>query len=187
MKIDSNWASIVERYLQAYYQENKLHQEARLTNSRANVFREFATELIAEAYFERIKQNCESLIAASPSSEWKLITDSEQSVMVEIPVETAVGGISNQVPFFTTRFLLTRQEDGEWRIADILNPCVSCNVEYSHSYTVAGQCSLCESIGHLRFEEDDACDYCSGTGKCPKCKDESIVGWRRAAFLCPSE
>jgi hypothetical protein len=187
LEIDSSWATIVERYLQACYQEDKLQREARLTSSLAKVFREFGSEFVAEKYSARAKDDCQSLLAPPHPREWELINNSEFSVTVEIHVEANGSFISQQVPFFPTRLLLAKRSEGDWQIDDLLNPCIHCNLNYPHSKTIAGQCSLCDGKGHRPFNEDPACTYCSGTGKCPNCKDDSMPGWRREAFLRPFE
>lgn len=186
MESDLSWMSIVDRYLQACYDESKLQRDAGLTSSLANLFRENGSTSLAESYFAKFENLRDSLRAPADSSEWIMVANSDRSVMVEIPVDMEGGLLSTQVPFFRTRLLLSKREDGEWQIDDLLHPCMSCNTENRHRKTIAGKCTMCQGAGHLQFMKEKACNICSGTGKCQSCKNGSFEGWRRAGFLCES-
>ena len=183
MVSDLSWMSIVERYLQACHDESKLKREESLTGSLAELFREFGSESLAETYFKKFENLRQSLLAPAQRSEWIMVANSDRSAIVEIPVVTEGGLLSNQVPFFRTRLQLSKRVDGGWQIDDLLHPCISCNTENRHSKTIAGKCTMCEGAGHLKHIKEMACNICSGTGKCQSCKNGAFEGWRRAAFL----
>lgn len=185
LEIDVSWKPIVELYLQACYQDNKLRREAILTSSVADVFRICGSEFIAERFLAKAKAVSIALLPPPHSSEWQLISNSEFAVTVEISVGVnSSSSYSSQVPFIPTRMQLTKHDE-HWQIDDILHPCVGCNIRQRRPTTV-GQCALCEGLGHFPMLPDKTCSHCGGNGKCARCMNEATAGWRRASFLEPS-
>jgi len=182
------WRQIVEGYLRALFDDARADRKASLSNSQSRFLREFATESVQRDYLRVAEAHLGSLLPPPDESCWQIVEEAEDRLLVEITV--GPDKLSPlQVPFITTRLLLEFQ-DRRWRINDVFEPCIGCNMTGNG---IAGQCFYCggtgEPIGTKRrrfrwFKRPrsaiERCEYCSGTGQCSDCAEEDVPGWCRA-------
>ena len=176
------WQPVVERYLQACFDDHKRQREAKLSNTLAGFFHEFGTDSVAQRYQANAETIRDTLLPPPPSSEWSVVSESDTEIIVEIPVDSDAVSYSNRVPFTPTRLLLI-STGANWRVTDVWQPCIGCSMSRRRRSKTVGQCMMCDGAGNLSPIADKPCDHCDGTGKCPKCKNGPAVGWRRASFL----
>ena len=176
------WQPVVERYLQACFDDHKRQREAKLSNTLAGFFHEFGTDSVAQRYQANAETIRDTLLPPPPSSEWSVVSESDTEIIVEIPVDSDAVSYSNRAPFTPTRLLLI-STGANWRVTDVWQPCIGCSMSRRRRSKTVGQCMMCDGAGNLSPIADKPCDHCDGTGKCPKCKNGPAVGWRRASFL----
>ena len=175
------WHPVVERYLQACFEDHKRQREAKLSNTLAGFFREFGTDSVAQRYQTSAETIRDTLLPPPPISKWEVVSESHSEIVVEIPVDSDAVSYSNRVPFTPTRLSLVASGD-QWRIADVFQPCIGCNLSSNYPKTV-GDCFYCNGAGHLSLINDEPCNDCDGSGECQRCKNGPAIGWRRASFL----
>ncbi|EMI46294.1 hypothetical protein RRSWK_01223 [Rhodopirellula sp. SWK7] len=176
------WQPVVERYLQACFDDHKMQREAKLSNMMARFFRDFGTDSVAQRYQICAETIRDTLLPPPPSSEWIVVSNSDSEIVVEISVDSDAVSYSNRVPFTSTRLVLI-PDNADWCVTDVWHPCIGCSMSRRQKSKSVGQCMMCNGAGNLSPIADKSCNHCEGTGECPKCKDGPAIGWRRASFL----
>ena len=179
MKSDLPWQTVVENYLQACFDDQRNAHAARLSNHQAAFLKENGSDLILELYDSSRNEALNSLQSFLPATDWRVIEETPNRVMVEIPVDKDAKRFARIVPFQTTRILLLNPR-GAWQIYDILNPCLSCQTTVPQKKREPGRCPICRGSGEFI---DRPCEQCEGTGECSRCRAEPSPGWQRALFL----
>lgn len=187
------WREIVAGYLHALYEDARANREFSRKNSRDQFLRGFATATVHRDYELAARDFLASLLPPPDSSGWQIVEESEDLVLVQVTVSPN-NRSGHQVPFTTTRLLLAH-EQGNWRVADVFEPCFWCNVT---DLGIAGQCFFCRGTGRQfglkaqRFwwftrttSETEQWKDCSGTGRCSHCAEPDVPGWIRPSCLRP--
>ena len=187
----ADWHEIIDGYLCALYDHARTNCDSLLTNARSEFLREFGTATIHGDYEQAVRAFSASLTRPPDSSAWQIVEESDDHVLVQVPVIPGDDSI-HQVPFVTTRLLLACDQ-GKWRLAYLFEPCFWCNVAGIGS---AGQCFPCQGTGRqsglkgriFRWikrttSETEQCEHCAGTGKCSRCAQEDVAGWIRGFSL----
>ena len=172
----NSWMHIVDRYLNAIYNDQIDSLKRKLTNHRSTVLRECGTELISQRFQNEKNQRIKNAISPVAREHWRVTEHSDTQILVTIPVDGKLNTNTDQPPFISTRISLDKIQ-GEWKISEIYRPCITCN-STRQSSTSAGACRLCRGTGAL---VDRECKFCSGSGKC-KCSDTETPGWKRLTF-----
>ena len=185
------WREIVATYLHALYEDARASRALSLKNSQEQFLKEFGTATVHRDYVLAAREFLALLSPPLDSERWLIVENSEDHVLVQVS-----GGQHNhsghQVPFMTTRILLARRQ-GDWRVADLFEPCIRCNCT---GLGIAGQCSFCRGTGRefglttrrVRWFkrtalETEQCQDCGGTGKGRHCAEADTAGWIRASCL----
>ncbi len=154
-----------------------------------------ASAALQEEYALAAQQNLDSLLPPPKDTSWIVVEQSNDRVVVDIPIDRSRNG-GLPVPFLSTRLQLEWQSD-RWCLCDVLEQCMRCNLIDSHKI---GACQICKGTGkQLEFlmndrswlrwlrnrlaPQDQPCEFCDGTGKCLECADERYPGWVRALML----
>ena len=181
------------------------HQsESASSNSRAAFLRRIRHRKMSRVTtFRLLHRGSTPMLPPPADSQYRIIEEDESHLLVEIPVNLD-GPPVHRVPFITTRLLLNTCTCG-WQIADIFEPCVSCNLNAiretnsrNNSRSMPGQCEFCSGEGNTfrglawrrhflwfrkRVEKRGPCEYCNGSGRCRECVEEFTPGWVRAHSL----
>ena len=174
------WAHVVERYLDAIHNDRIDSLERKLTGRQAAVLRDCGTELISQRYQNKQNRSIANTNAFVPQGRWEILERSESEVVVHVPVDGKLTTNARQAPFISTRISLQRI-NGNWKIAEIYRPCITCNSRTQHSGISLGFCRICKGSGVLS-DVDMQCKFCDGSGKCKRCSMTPVPGWKRMDF-----
>ena len=149
-----------------------------MTNGLASVISEFGSIQLSERYQSSHWRSLDSILPPPPRDEWEVIAEAARRIVVEIPLDIKPVITSDQSPFFTSRIQLDMIEEA-WRITDVLQLCVSCNLHGPSEFWSLGDCSFCRGTGESLIDAEP-CEYCEASGKCKSCGDSGHLGWSRA-------
>ena len=138
---------------------------------------------------------------AGPKESITVVEQSERRIVVEVPAHRSSATVLSPIPFWPTRFVLTKVEPG-WLIESMFQPCMSCNLPASAPDSpkiprAPGRCFLCRGQKEIGNEFKQRgfwtitwwqavkrpCFACNGSGACSECAGESMPGWTRIVSL----
>ena len=183
----NGWLQIVEQYLRSLWDDERARREYQLSNSHSRFLSEFGMDTVQRGYVTAAQAHLEALSPPDTSC-CHVTVEAKNRVLVEVE-----GGPdrynAHHVPFMTT-LLLLEVHDGSWRVKNVFEPCIGCNLTGNG---VTGQCFYCSGTGKQigvrvrrflwfkrRSHDAERCEYCSGNGKCHECVGEDSPGWKRA-------
>jgi hypothetical protein len=195
-----DWRDVVHAHLQAYREDVHTHQVSALSGAQAQFLKTFSVPSFQQAYDIDAKARCDALGQPPPKESYEVIEESAHRVLAQIRPSDRVVPNELRIPYLTVRILLIEDEAG-WKTAGVYHPCLSCNaraMEDGTSRTASGRCIFCggKGITHIpelqvrgfglfkrRIVKTGPCGFCGGTGKCLKCAEGEMPGWRRVFSL----
>jgi len=191
-----DWRHLVHAHIKACWRDMRAHLESRLSGCEARFIAEYGSEAVRQGYDNVAKATCDRLGEPAAKESYKMIEESSNRLLVEVPRPRQTTHDELPVPIVTTRFLLL-EKDGGWEIACIYQPCIGCNfLATGHEVppTMPGKCFFCHGRGEdlIRrkqfrgfgifrrlFGKPVPCKHCGGKGICPECAGEEVPGWQR--------
>ena len=152
-----------------------------MDNAVASLISKFGNSELSERYKSSRWKSLDSLLPPPQRDEWSIVAESPGRVLVEIPLDAEPVISSDQSPFFTARIQLDEAEN-RWKITNILQVCVLCNLHPPTEWAALGDCVYCRGTGKLLIDAEP-CGYCGQSGQCESCGDTGHPGWAQAYFV----